>query len=186
MVDSAATGTSRSVPHWKQVILRFSTAAFFGATGAASFVGCFISSRRKCARHALQIVEYAPTGSRCEWPHLGHVTVVVFGLAAAIQEDMRLEAKETAPSDGHLNHKIPKFPPSLVEVGASLDAGCWSLEFLKGAKDTPESFWSVPRPVKSQKAVRAGQLLPALLQAPCRGRRHRRLAEQSSERFCSD
>src|SRR5689334_22630320 len=81
MVDSAATGTSRSVPHWKQVILRFSTAAFSGGA-CTGLGGALISSRRKWPRHFLQTVEYAPTGSRCECPHFGQVTVVVLGAEA--------------------------------------------------------------------------------------------------------
>jgi hypothetical protein len=57
MVDSAAVGTSNSVPHWKQ-LMRRSSMVGFGALGTFEAVlGFFSSSRRKWERHPLQIVE---------------------------------------------------------------------------------------------------------------------------------
>jgi len=41
------------VPHWKQVIFRFSTAGFSGAARALRLAGAAGSPSRKCARHEL-------------------------------------------------------------------------------------------------------------------------------------
>src|SRR6185369_14736945 len=53
----------------------FSSFFFFGAAAGFS-----VSSSRKCARHFLQMVEYAPRGSACSCPHFGPVTATVLGL----------------------------------------------------------------------------------------------------------
>src|SRR5712671_3048564 len=79
MVDLAASGTSSSVPHSKQRTCLCSMTAFWALTA-----GCSASSIRKCAWHFLQIVEYALRGSGWVWPHLGHATGTVFGLAAGV------------------------------------------------------------------------------------------------------
>src|SRR5258706_2295196 len=77
MVDWAASGTSRSVPHWKQRTCLCSMTGFFALT-----VGLNASAIRKCAWHFLQMVEYALRGSGWLWPHFGQATGTVLGLAA--------------------------------------------------------------------------------------------------------
>src|SRR5260221_13686473 len=115
MVDAAALATSSSVPHWKQ---RICICSIVRETAGAA--GRNASWTRKCSRHFLQMLEYAPLGSACTCPHFGHVTGTVSLFGSGMQFVRRRAADNGRTSRVCQPVATPGLNSLLLGAGVSL------------------------------------------------------------------